>query len=315
MTGPAEVSRPAEAGLRIAGTPTAGLQVAVLGLGEAGSEIAADLVAAGARVRGYDPLPDRSAPPGATDCTSESDAVAGSQVVVSVNSASDAEQALRSGLMAAAHGTASGTVWADLNAAAPVLKRRLAGIAEATGVAFADVALMSTVPGRGVRTPMLVSGPGAVRWAALVRELGTDVAVVEGPPGAAAQRKLLRSVFYKGLGAAVVEALAAARAAGMEDWMRDHLRQELDAADAALVERLEDGSVRHARRRAAEMAAARELLYELGVPALVTSASEQWLRLLDGEGSRVANVPDQAGRTTGAPARLRSQAAKARPTT
>lgn len=71
------------------------------------------------------------------------------------------------------------------------------------GVAFADVALMSTVPGRGVRTPMLVSGP------------------------------------------------AAARAAGLEEWMRDHLRQELAEADAALVDRLEQGSIYHARRRAA----------------------------------------------------------------
>ncbi len=285
MTGPADVSGPPEAGGQIAGTQTARLQVAVLGLGEAGSEIASDLVAAGARVRGYDPLPDRSAPPGATDCTSEAAAVAGSQVVVSVNSASDSEQALRSGLAAAAPGTASGIVWADLNTAAPALKRRLAGIAEPAGVAFADVALMSTVPGKGVRTPMLVSGSGAVRWAQLVGAFGTDVAVVEGPPGAAAQRKLLRSVFFKGLGAAVVEALAAARAAGLEDWMRDHLHHELASADAALVDRLENGSVRHARRRAAEMAAARELLSELGVPALVTSASEQWLRILDGERS------------------------------
>jgi 3-hydroxyisobutyrate dehydrogenase-like beta-hydroxyacid dehydrogenase len=34
---------------------TGPLRVALLGLGEAGGEIAADLVAAGADVRGYDP--------------------------------------------------------------------------------------------------------------------------------------------------------------------------------------------------------------------------------------------------------------------
>lgn len=107
--------------------------------------------------------------------------------------------------------------------------------------------------------------------------------MVDGPPGAAAERKLLRSVFYKGMGTAVVEGLAAARAAGLEEWMRDHLRQELVAADARLVDRLEYASIRHAHRRAAEMAAAGELLFELGVPALVTSASGQWLRILDSE--------------------------------
>ena len=257
------------------------MRIAVLGLGEAGGEIARDLVAAGAQVTGYDPRPDRAAPPGAVDRASEADAVEGAAMVLSANSAHDAEPALRAGLS----GAAPGTLWADVNTAAPAVKRRLAELAEPASVVFADVALMSTVPGRGIRTPMLVSGPGAARWADFVGALGTTVSVIEGPPGAAAQRKLLRSVFYKGMGAAVVEALAAARAAGLEDWMRDHLRQELTAADAALVDRLEDGSARHAHRRADEMAAAGELLAELGVPAFVTSASEQWLRRLDVAGS------------------------------
>lgn len=113
-----------------------GVGIAVLGLGEAGREIARDLVAAGARVGGYDPRPDRTAPPGAKERVSGADAVAGAEVVLSANSASDAEEALRSGLPAAV----PGAVWADLNTAAPALKRRLAGIAEQGGVAFADVA-------------------------------------------------------------------------------------------------------------------------------------------------------------------------------
>ena len=43
-----------------------------------------------------------------------------------------------------------------------------------------------------------------------MRGVRRDVEVIDGPIGAAATRKLLRSVFYKGLAAAVVEALAAA---------------------------------------------------------------------------------------------------------
>jgi hypothetical protein len=45
------------------------LVIAVLGLGEAGSVIARDLLAAGAGVRGYDPAV--AAAPGITDTTSE----------------------------------------------------------------------------------------------------------------------------------------------------------------------------------------------------------------------------------------------------
>jgi 3-hydroxyisobutyrate dehydrogenase-like beta-hydroxyacid dehydrogenase len=88
------------------------------------------------------------------------------------------------------------------------------------------------------------------------------------------------SVFYKGLAAAVIEALRAARAAGCEEWLRDNIAHELADASAATLDRLERGSERHAVRRIDEMAAAGEQLRRLGVPPRVASASEQWLRQL-----------------------------------
>jgi len=53
------------------------LVIAVLGLGEAGSVIARDLVAAGAVVRGYDPAV--AAEPGITDTPGEAEAARGHQ--------------------------------------------------------------------------------------------------------------------------------------------------------------------------------------------------------------------------------------------
>jgi 3-hydroxyisobutyrate dehydrogenase-like beta-hydroxyacid dehydrogenase len=106
---------------------------------------------------------------------------------------------------------------------------------------------------------------------------GATVEVLAGPAGAAATRKLLRSVFYKGMAAAVVEALLAARSAGCEDWLREHIAGELTAADGSTLTRLEEGSYRHAVRRAHEMAAACELLGELSVPPRVARASQLWL--------------------------------------
>jgi 3-hydroxyisobutyrate dehydrogenase-like beta-hydroxyacid dehydrogenase len=110
------------------------------------------------------------------------------------------------------------------------------------------------------------------------------VSVLPGPAGAAATRKLLRSVFYKGMAAAAIEALHAARAAGCEDWLREHLAAELAAADAGTLARLEQGSYQHARRREHEMAAASDLLDELSVPPRVARASQQWLNQLATEG-------------------------------
>jgi 3-hydroxyisobutyrate dehydrogenase-like beta-hydroxyacid dehydrogenase len=252
---------------------------AVLGLGEAGSLIAADLVRAGAVVRGYDRRVRATG--GVVNTDSGREACQGADVVLSVNSAADALDALADGLPACA----PGTIWADLNTAAPGRKRE---VAQAAGerVRVVDVALMAPVPPRGLGTPMLASGPAAADFAALITPFGASVTVVDGPLGAAATRKLLRSVFYKGLAAAVVEALEAARAAGLDDWLRDNIVGELTRADASTVDRLVTGSHRHAVRREHEMAAAADLLDELGVPARVSRAARDWLRDLAGRGGQ-----------------------------
>jgi 3-hydroxyisobutyrate dehydrogenase-like beta-hydroxyacid dehydrogenase len=124
---------------------------------------------------------------------------------------------------------------------------------------------------------MLVSGDAASRYAELLGGLGADVKVQPGPVGEAISRKLLRSVFYKGLAAAVVEALTAAEAAGCADWLADNIRAELAGFDETSLDRLVDGTHRHAKRRADEMAAAAEQLAELGVTPRIAAAARDLL--------------------------------------
>jgi 3-hydroxyisobutyrate dehydrogenase-like beta-hydroxyacid dehydrogenase len=246
------------------------LRIAVLGLGEAGSEIARDLVAAGADVRGYDPLGIRV--DGVRPRDGEAAAAADADLVLSVNSAHDAMTALENALP----GLRQDTLWADLNTASPGLKVSLAD----RHPLVVDVALMSPVPGKGLRTPMLVSGEAADRYRELLVPLGAEVTVQPGPAGEAIARKLLRSVFYKGLAAAVVEALTAAEAAGCAEWLRRDIGAELAGFDERTIDRLVDGTHRHARRRADEMAAATDQLHELGVPARIAPAARDLLRAL-----------------------------------
>jgi 3-hydroxyisobutyrate dehydrogenase-like beta-hydroxyacid dehydrogenase len=243
--------------------------IAVLGFGEAGSRLARDLVAAGAAVRGYDPKVP--APAGVTPAGSDAEAVAGAGLVLSVNSAGDAVAALEASLDALGPGAA----WADLNTAAPAVKRRLAAIGEARGVPVADIAMMAPVPGKGLRVPMLASGLGAGGVAETLRGYGADIDVLEGPAGLAATRKLLRSVFYKGMSASVVEALEAARAAGLEDWLTGHIADELAGLDAATLPRIVTGTRQHAVRRGHEMAAAAQMLTDLGVEPIMAEASQR----------------------------------------
>ncbi|WP_324277059.1 NAD(P)-binding domain-containing protein [Blastococcus brunescens] len=193
-------------------------RIAVLGLGEAGSEIARDLVAAGADVRGYDPK-DLSVD-GVQPRASEAEAVADADIVLSVNSSHDAMTALENALPA----LRAGTLWADLNTASPGVKVALAARAAERDVPVIDVALMSPVPGKGLRTPMLVSGRGRP-LPRPARGAGCRRGRPGGPAGTAISRKLLRSVFYKGLAAAVVEALRGAQAAGCADWLRGTSRR------------------------------------------------------------------------------------------
>jgi 3-hydroxyisobutyrate dehydrogenase-like beta-hydroxyacid dehydrogenase len=246
------------------------LIVAVLGLGEAGSRISAGLAEAGAEVRGYDPRV--AAPAGVSDHDSAAGACAGAALVLSVNSAADAPDALAEGLP----GCAAGTLWADLNTASPGEKQALERTA-GDRLRVVDVALMAPVPGRGLHTPMTASGPAAAAYAQAIGRYGAKVDVLDGPVGSAATHKLLRSVFYKGLAAAVLEATAAAEAAGLSGWLAGHITEELIKADAATLERLLTGSRTHAARRIHEMEAAERLLDDLGVPARVTRASRDWL--------------------------------------
>ena len=249
------------------------VRIAVLGLGEAGAEIAGDLVAAGADVRGYDPK--GITVDGVDPRDSEAAAVADADLVLSVNSSHDALTAVTNALP----GLRPGTVWADLNTASPGVK---VAVADAVGeeVPVADVALMAPVPGKGLRTPMLVSGPAAQRFSEVMAALGAAVTVQPGPVGEAIARKLLRSVFYKGVAAAVVEALAAAEAAGCADWLRGNISAELAGFDDRTIDRLVDGTHRHARRRADEMAAATGQLEELGVAPRVAAAARDLLAAL-----------------------------------
>jgi len=135
---------------------------------------------------------------------------------------------------------------------------------------------------------MLVSGEAAVPIARALTGLGGNAEAIAGPAGTAASRKLCRSVFYKGMAAAVTEALRASRAAGCEDWLRENIAEDIGMD---MLNRLEEGSITHAARRTDEMAAAAEQLRELGIPARIAVASRDWLAQLNDENAKAAAAP------------------------
>ena len=265
--------------------------VAVLGLGEAGSRLAADLAAAGVDVRGYDPHAADDTP--VPTCTPDPEtAVAGSDVVLSVNSAKAALDAAAASLPA----LRETTIYADLNTASPELKRELAALVAGVGTLFADVALLGPVPERGLRAPVLASGAGARAFADLFGPLGMPVEVISEQAGDAAALKLVRSVFMKGLAAAVVESMQAAEVAGHAEWLAGEIEAMIGRPS---LERALEGSRKHAARRVDEMEAACDLLLELGVEPRIAAASAAQFAALATEGrassDKVAEHCDSVG--------------------
>jgi 3-hydroxyisobutyrate dehydrogenase-like beta-hydroxyacid dehydrogenase len=246
--------------------------VAVLGLGEAGSLLARDQVRGGATVRGWDPdfHGDLSEIPLAD---SFADAVRGADIIVSVNWATVAADVARE----AVPFLRRGVLYADHNTAGPTLKEELAAIVEPAGAAFIDVAMMAPVPPLGMKVGMFMAGSGAEALAAYYRTFGTPVGFIGTKPGDANGRKLCRSVFFKGMSSSVWEALEAARAAGVEEWLHADIARTFVEAGNAFIDRLVDGTSKHAVRRAHEMRDAETMLRELGTPTTMVTATAESL--------------------------------------
>lgn len=252
---------------------------AVFGLGEAGSLIAADLATAGSEVHGFDPA-DVATPSGVTRHVDPRGAVAGVDVVMSVTAAVDSQRAIAQ----AWDKIPRGAIYADLSTAPPSLKEDLHDTATLRGLRFVDVALMATVPGRGLATPAFASGVGAVSYAGIVNPLGASVEVIGAEPGQAATRKLLRSVVMKGLGSLMIEATEAAEAAGESEWFWGHIVEIISDADEALLSRLLRGTGTHATRRRQEMEATAQLLEILEVEPTMTRSTAEVLRRVEAHG-------------------------------
>lgn len=248
--------------------------VAIIGLGEAGRAIAADLVAAGVKVTGWDPVVQQV--PGVNVAANAADAVRSTAAVLSVNSAKAARQVVTSVLPA----LAPHQLFADLNTSSPGLKQELNEMLTPSGAEFVDVTLMKPVPGNGLRTPSLASGPGARRFVELMGGLGMTVELVGEEPGLAAARKLLRSILIKGMHGAFLEGHATAERLGLTDWYLAEVGASFDGLNAAAIDRILKGSRAHAVRRTDEMEAAADLVREAGLTPRASVAAAEILREL-----------------------------------
>jgi 3-hydroxyisobutyrate dehydrogenase-like beta-hydroxyacid dehydrogenase len=246
------------------------MRVAILGIGEVGSTLARDLIAHNVDVTGWDPDP-RNLPEGLVFAGSNPAAVQEADLILSTNLAAVAIDVAREVLPHVKRDQ----IYADMNTSAPEVKRDIARLFENSSALFTDVAIMAPIAPEGVRTPLLASGVGAAQFAEKYRPFGAPITVLQDPAGQAATLKLVRSIFYKGLAAIVIETLEAAEKLQLESYAREQMLTIL--RDEPMIDRFVTGSQTHARRRIHEMDDVVELLQSIGVQSHCSSAARQRL--------------------------------------
>ena len=223
------------------------MRVAVLGLGEAGKVFSEGFAALGHDVTGFDPAPV-SIDSAVKMQESIAEAVNHADVVLSLTTAAHAVSAAAE---AGPH-LRGGTVYIDLNSGSPQLKAQVRDAITTVDVEVVDGAVIGSVRSLGVRVEVLLAGPAAEEAQERLASLGGNPKAMSSELGAASQRKLLRSVFMKGLGALISESMDAADSMGDPEWMSEQIAAALTDGLPG-VERLRSGTTLHAARRGKEL--------------------------------------------------------------
>jgi 3-hydroxyisobutyrate dehydrogenase-like beta-hydroxyacid dehydrogenase len=183
-----------------------------------------------------------------------------------------ANQALAAAEQTAAH-LKPGQIYADLNSVSPGLKQALAGIIEAGGGRFVEVAVMAPVPPHNHKVPLLTGGAAAPDFADLMRPFGMRIETGVARVGAAAATKMCRSIMVKGIEALMTECVLSATHYGVDEKVLESLNETFPGMDWVKMASYLVGRVAvHGERRAREMEEVAGTVEEAGVEPIMVSA-------------------------------------------
>lgn len=236
--------------------------IALIGFGEAGGILGADLAKApGVKVAAYDIKLDdpaeaaamraRMADANVSERATLADLITDAEIVISAVTASQAKPVAH----AAAKHMRAGQSFLDINSVAPDTKRGNAKVIDASGATYVDVAVMAPVPPKRLKVPMLVGGPTGAAMADTLNALGLNARAVSSDVGYASAIKMCRSIMIKGLEALTVECTLTARRYGVEEPVLASLAASFPGMgwEGELPHYLVSRVAEHGRRRAAEL--------------------------------------------------------------
>ncbi len=260
-------------------------RVALIGFGEVGQTLGADLLAACASVAAYDVLFARadSAPSRALAnirlraAKSAQEAVRSAELVISaVTAASDVDAA-----KSVVPELEKGAFYLDLNSVSPGVKQACAKIIEEAGGRYVEAAVMTPIAPKRIASSMLLGGPHGAEFQMRAAPTGFTGAKVFSPIiGQASATKMCRSVIIKGIESLLAESMLTARHYGVEKTVLDSLSDLLPAGDwEKIATYFISRTLEHGTRRAEEMREAAETVHEAGLEPLMANATamrEDW---------------------------------------
>ena len=246
-------------------------QCGIIGFGEVGGIFARDLAAHGVTVAAFDTQAVAQARARNAECAAATahEAVRDVQVVfvcVTAGSALAAMRSLRGGL-------AHAPFVVDVNSVSPRTKQEAARLVEAAGGRYVEAAVMTSVPPKGLRSPMLLGGPNVADFMEAAAPLGMDLTDFSPEIGRASSVKMCRSVMIKGLEALTTECMLAARHYGVEADVLRTMGDTLPHEDwPGLARYVISRALIHGKRRAEEMREVARTVEDAGLEPLLSRA-------------------------------------------
>lgn len=242
--------------------------VGIIGLGEVGGIFARDLRQKGVgRITAFDIKAVWT--DGVEMMPNAVDAVRGADLVISSVTAGGALAALSAALPGLGHAP----FVLDVNSVSPGTKQATAAVVDAAGGRYVEAAVMTSVPPKGLASPMWLGGPHAAALVEAAEGLGMNLKVFSDQIGAASSVKMCRSIMIKGLEALTTECMLTARHYGVEEHVLASLGDTLPHPDWRGLARYVMGrALVHGKRRSEEVAEVAVTVAEAGVPPLMSLA-------------------------------------------
>ena len=260
-------------------------RIGFLGFGEAAPAIAEGLSEEGAAgLRAFDIAfasdPERFSPRTARSGAQMVDSPAAladeCDVILSLVTCTEAVPAARSiaGFLEPRH------IYVDMNSASPQVKREVGSVVAPGGARYVEAAVMSVVPPKRHKVPVLLCGAAAADFKDALDPLGMNLEILGEEIGAASATKMFRSIVVKGMQGLFIECVLAARHFGVEKRVLDTVSASFPGQDwNALADYFVGRSALHAGRQSHEMEEVSRTLESLGESPIMASATAKRLKL------------------------------------